>query len=770
MAHPHHHHHPHHHPPPPQAPYPPYHPATGLPPSAFQIQVKVPPLPTPQQQYHNYAAYHSNYAPLPPLQPQPPHQYHDRLQIVPPPIKQSYQYQPVAPPPLTPVVAPSVPLSHSYDAPAVDHHVLLLSLAEEYLAAAHAQGSTVALTRSGTESDRYHSLVATGLGCLEAVLKTYRLPPRTEAAVRLRYASVLNEETDNTMEAETALSKGITICERNRLLDMKYNMQHLMARVIARSNSKAGLKFLDGVIHDVEAYQHISWLYAFRLLRVSLSLESSTSTDLLSALQNLKSISATASSNGDNAMFGMASLLEALIHLRSGTADFIEQTQRAIAAARSLQWTDAIARLPQLDAFTHLLDLSCGLMEGNTQHTDQKLRALRTLMDQAPEDPYFGPDGTFSIPVRRGSALNTSVPMIGGIVTSEGDGTDLVHFSWMPSRDVYTLGYLLSGITTSHRNTQSGYKSEKYLTEGLRMARENAHDPDAESQSLAYATSRLEWRSTVRCYMRVHLAFAYCARTEWQLGRTSLERLQYDTERPSTTGSDALKLLVLYLRGVIHQGTGNVDGALSVFQDPALALPGPGPRSGGSSHSLQRNLAILACLNSILLLRNSSSRHPGSIEGLLSAVEPLCLTHPHLDIRSAFSLIKAASHPTDPMIKKKGYIQNGLSGAQLAGNVQLTCLALIIVSWKFFRGVVGEQAEKSAKAALNQASKAEDRLWMCVAQEMKADCYEVQGKMEESRGMREEAQRLAAQLAPVLRRSERETADVVMSGGMTETI
>lgn len=35
------------------------------------------------------------------------------------------------------------------------------------------------------------------------------MKPHVEASVRLRYATVLYEETENTMEAEEALSKGV---------------------------------------------------------------------------------------------------------------------------------------------------------------------------------------------------------------------------------------------------------------------------------------------------------------------------------------------------------------------------------------------------------------------------------------------------------------------------------------------------------------------------------------------------------------------------------
>ena len=60
--------------------------------------------------------------------------------------------------------------------PPVDYQVLLLSLADEYLNAAHARGTATSLTARETDIEEYYKLVATGLGCLEAVLKVGELP------------------------------------------------------------------------------------------------------------------------------------------------------------------------------------------------------------------------------------------------------------------------------------------------------------------------------------------------------------------------------------------------------------------------------------------------------------------------------------------------------------------------------------------------------------------------------------------------------------------
>lgn len=100
---------------------------------------------------------------------------------------------------------------------------VLLSLADTYITTAHSNAYQSAL---GTPADvqAYYTLVATGLRCLEAALQArphlfamqegadqsqYRLQPRVEATVRLRYASILYEETDNLDEAEDALNKAV---------------------------------------------------------------------------------------------------------------------------------------------------------------------------------------------------------------------------------------------------------------------------------------------------------------------------------------------------------------------------------------------------------------------------------------------------------------------------------------------------------------------------------------------------------------------------------
>ena len=70
----------------------------------------------------------------------------------------------------------ATPVSYSAStsaAPPLDYQLLLLSLAEDYFAAARGAGSALALLQRQLDILEYQRLVATGLSCLEASLKVF---------------------------------------------------------------------------------------------------------------------------------------------------------------------------------------------------------------------------------------------------------------------------------------------------------------------------------------------------------------------------------------------------------------------------------------------------------------------------------------------------------------------------------------------------------------------------------------------------------------------
>lgn len=371
--------------------------------------------------------------------------------------------------PLLPTDSKPPPATLAHDAsliPPVDYQMLLISLADEYFTAAHARGPVTALAQQQAEIHTYYKLVATGLGCLEAVLKHFRLQPLTEVKVRLRYAMVLYEETDNSFQAEEALSKGVAICEMHRLHDLKYQMQHLLARVLYKRNPRASFKFVDGIIQDLEAYQYIPWVYAFRFLRLSFLLEVSSHQENLIALNHVRFLSSTAEKYGDRAVAAIAMALESLIHLReSNSAESIEQAQRALAAARSSQLDPQVKNNPQLAVLTSFVDLCCTLQTFDPNHAASKMQAMQTSLENHPNASVWANDGSFEIPISHTKASPTTGS--DGPLRQDADGNLVLSFQWLPVEDLHALGYLLSSIAIAYRNTSDGQRSEQLLREGM---------------------------------------------------------------------------------------------------------------------------------------------------------------------------------------------------------------------------------------------------------------------------------------------------------------
>lgn len=267
-----------------------------------------------------------------------------------------------------------VPSQH-FDTPAV-----LICVANDCFRVAHSAVQDVATSLDQTGLGEYYKLIATGLGCLDAALSLNKLPPRTEANIRLRYATILGEETDNLTEAEVALTKGITVCEKNRLADLKYCMQFQLLKVLFRRNRKAALVALDKNIGEATTYKAVDWVYAFRFLRASFHLQSGNLTDA-HALENLRNIFSLAHHRGDHAIAVLTSLLEGIGHLKSRKDDAIVRVQTCIAQAARYQ-LDPSVQIPQIEVLTLLLDLACSLQQKAPQIAMQKLRALQMRMDE----------------------------------------------------------------------------------------------------------------------------------------------------------------------------------------------------------------------------------------------------------------------------------------------------------------------------------------------------------------------------------------------------
>lgn len=611
--------------------------------------------------------------------------------------------------------------------PPLDYQLLLLSLAEEYFAAAYGYGSIADIARRETEMQTYYKMMATGLGCLEAVLKHFKMQPEREATVRLRYATILFEETENSMEAEEALGKGIVLCDRHRFFDLKYDMQHLLARTLFSRAPRAAFKFLDGVLKDTEAYQHIAWVYAFRFLKASMYLEHTPHQDLSAANHLFRSIEILSHRLEDKAVRALSLTLETLTWLRiSSSAEDIEEAQRALAKVRGLQLEPAIGGLHQLTALVSFVDLCCQLQQFEPDQALSKMQIMQNALKTVESNQSWTDDGTFAIPMA--TATMPSYKNKNGIIR-KGDGDTIVMmFTWMPKDDIYNIGYLLGGLSLASRNTVDGQKSERMLEEGIKRLEWAQQENNKVPKSITLACSQRIWRKFTTCYMRLHLAFTLCARTSWSAAKEQLNKIEASLGSTVST-PEPLLLLTVYLRAVICQAIGNLTEALHIYQSSILPLPTPSEQ--GSRSQISLDISILSALNTVLIIRSPFHPQNHLVTSLVSDLKPLCLQNQNQQIHSAYHLV-AATSLSQPVLTTKQSLQSALRAAQNTENKHITCMVLNFMSAKFFRGVVGVQAESSAKASQSLAHQCMNGLWISVSAGLMAHTLEVAGRNEDA--------------------------------------
>ena len=345
---------------------------------------------------------------------------------------------------------------------------LLLSLAEEYLAVAYQMSSKLDGPRAQSTPKEYYRLVATALGCMETVVTKCRLPAQQEAAVRLRYATILHEETENGMEAEEALSKGIMLADRHKLFALKYSMQHLLARILFGTSAPAAFKYLDGAIKDAEAYQHFPWLYALSFLKYSLHLRvvPVTRQETTSAHTALTKIKLLAEQRGDSALVAFSVVMKAWMCLKaSNSHESFEDAQTLLAEARALQERPVVKLAPQIPTMIAFVDLCCYLQRFDPDQASDKLRHVNESLQLIEQASNYLADGSFKIPVLKD---DTILPRTKDDIVIAGDRSHVsLMLKWKPKNDIYTVGYLLSGITIISQARPPKDKPEQMLKDGI---------------------------------------------------------------------------------------------------------------------------------------------------------------------------------------------------------------------------------------------------------------------------------------------------------------
>ena len=207
--------------------------------------------------------------------------------------------------------------------------------------------------------------------------------------------------------------------------------------------------------------------------------------------------------------------------------------------------------------------------------------------------------------------------------------------------------------------------------------------------------------------------------------------------------------IALYLSGIYHQGIGDLETALAIFEDAKFDMASFESTTSSLSQ-VERDYSILAALNTIWILQDPRLQDVRRNNSLIEKITKPCQHHPNLDIQAAFHLAAATVNRTPPLpsIDVRSHLAQALKATKVTLNMQFTCITLSIMCNRFFVSVVGEQAEKSALAASVQANRSGNPLWMSVADGMLAQVFELNGKQYEAAQALEKARRKAQHAFP----------------------
>ncbi|KAF9881168.1 hypothetical protein CkaCkLH20_01318 [Colletotrichum karsti] len=661
---------------------------------------------------------------------------------------------PVVQPARSPSIARKSPAISSMNSPAVssrgspalstkarsyDTTAILVHVAEECFEKAKRAVQQVAASLAEEQVREYQKLITTGLACLEAAFQSNRLSPRQEARARLRYASILCEETENLQEAETALSKGITICEKHRYTDLKYCMQYLLLRVLFQRNQKAAFIAIEKNISDCLTFKHTHWVYAFRLLKATFHVHAGSPPDA-AVLENFRAISALASDRNDHAMVVFASLLEGLSMLRTIRPDTIERVQTCLAQATKYQ-LDPSVQIPQLDILTLLLDLACSMHQKTPDILIYKLKTLQSKLDDSMGSSTWSDlNPEILIPINKASAASATLSDDTTAILRAGPSShDYVVMTFLNRLEIVVLTYTFSGLAGMYRPGHESRRSHEFWKEGFEVLAKWNKDvaPNISGSSLQGCIEQAKWRTEIFCYLQLLTGLYFATHSQWAKVEQCVAKLQ----QAITPGiNDIFGLFSLYLSGVYHQGTGDLETALLLFEDERLSISA-GQAGHGGRKPAKQDLCILAALNRLWILQDATYLDAATSTDLLNTLRPICVEHQDPDIRTAFNLVQATASTSPPpsMHQIKTSITNSLNGSKLTGNTHCLAIALSIMRYRLFDNVVGEQALKSAKAASTQAKRSGNLLWMSVADGMLADSFEVQAMFPEAETARRNA-------------------------------
>ena len=283
----------------------------------------------------------------------------------------------------------------------------------------------------------------------------------------------------------------------------------------------------------------------------------------------------------------------------------------------------------------------------------------------------------------------------------------------------------------------------KYLKDGLMNAERSKTSKRSGPLPMVREIYRKE--RTMVCYLYVFMIFRAIFTTDWETAKDSLHGLEHAISELDPDAEPTMSLLFTHLTAMYWQGTGALEEALNLYRDEAFALPDPNYSPQTPDAQVTRDIAIVATMNSLLILNALPNPDVQANTETLDRLKPFCLSHPNIDIQTAYHILLTVitTSPPTSQLATKSYMRSALTGAKKRGNFHMVAITLNVMCTRFFVNIIGEQSIKSAMAAKEQSAKSGNRVWMSAASGLLARSLEIEGKREQGVKMNEEAVRLA---------------------------
>lgn len=590
--------------------------------------------------------------------------------------------------------------------------------------------------------------LATGLRYLQAAISSRKLSVRQESLARLRYCQLLVEWTDNETLVESVLTKGIARCDQNRLFDLKYHMQYLMAKITHAKNPKAALRQVQTAANEARMQKHMTWVYIFEYLRVSFSLEARPKPNYKDALYSLARIADVAKKLRDSPMMTISALSGALVNLRAGSPDGVTTAREALATAQSQQTNQWVAYHPEILILMKIVDVSCYFIQGRQieAYTSKTMKGIQALSDELFTTRTLKPNDRVWLPVTSSQTFPRLADTgLGGMVELGDDGVDRIAMSWLNGPNMMALTLFLSAHQDFARGQQVDVervspRTVEYLKNGLKVLKH----PGGVIKPGAIPDGNQSYSGFLQFTLQHSLAMYHVMIRQWtafdgvlaQLRRT-LESI--DQGHPQIR---SVKAQYQYLVHVAAQARGDAGWHPQTFDD-YLQLIETATLSQGDIYA---DLAILSVLNALLFLHQSPDHCPHIPPQTFAILERRSAKHPNSNIQAAFDLVRCMCHQTGSWLDMKKGLGSGLDVAFAMANTQLTTMMMAYTCTALQEDAVGENAIFSAASTVRHAAKLGDKLWMAVTEGILADRMEKSGNWKEAAEHQAVAQSLLSEV------------------------